>query len=143
VTNDVREEMVRRIHAGRLRVQYLVDLVNIGLKERETGQNAPAERLQLRQTTREMSQAETEHERAYGGRPRAVLMPEERDYLTRHKDAPVETQAREEIRRELTQAYIIGETRVGESFERTSERTPERQHDLMLERDRGGFGFSR
>jgi len=139
VTDAVREEMARRIHAGRLRAQYLVDLVNIGLKERETGLSAETERLQLRQTTREMSQAEVEHERAYGGRSRVVLMPEERDYLTRHKDAPVETQARDEIKRELAQAYMIGEARRGESLERATER----QHERTLERDRGGFGFSR
>lgn len=143
VTNDVREELAQRIHAGRLRVQYLVDLVNIGLKERETGQSAEAERLQLQQTTREMLRAENEHEQAYGGKPRAVLMPEERDYLTRHKDAPVEAEAREEIKRGLTQAYVIGETRSSESFERTPERALERQHERTLERDRGGFGFSR
>ncbi len=135
--------MRQRIHAGRLRAQYLVDLVNIGLKERETGRNAEAERLQLQQTTREMLRAETEHERGYGGKPRAVLMTEERDYLTRHKDAPVEAQPRDEIRRELAQAFVIGETRAGESFERTSERQLERQHERALERDRGGFGFSR
>jgi len=140
----MREEIAQRIHAGRLRAQYLVDLVNIGLKERETGQNAEADRLQLRQTRREMSQADIEHERAYGGKPRAVLMPEERNYLLmQHKDAPVEAQARDEIRRELAQAFVIGETRAGESFERPAERAPERQHERTLERDRGGFGFSR
>jgi hypothetical protein len=139
ITDTVREEMTRRIHAGRLRTQYLVDLVNIGVKERATGQSAEAERLQLQQTRREMSQAETVHERAYGGKPRAVLMPEERDYLVRHKDTPVESHTRDEIKKELAQAFVIGEARRGE----TLERTPERQHERTLERDRGGFGFSR
>lgn len=143
ITDAGREEIMQRIHAGRLRAQYLVDLVNIGLKERETGQSAEAERLQLRETARVMLKAEAAHERAYGGKPRVVLMPEERDYLTRHKDAPTEAQARDEIRRELAQALIIGEPRAGESFERTPERQPERQHERTLERDRGGFGFSR
>ncbi len=133
----MREEITRRIHAGRLRAQYLVDLVNIGLKEREAGQNAEAERLQLRQTTREMLRAQTAHERACGGKPRAVLMPEERDYLMRHKDAPVESHTRDEIKKELEQAFVIGEARRGESLERT----PERQQEKTL--DRAGFGFSR
>lgn len=135
----MREELRQRIHAGRLRAQYLVDLVNIGLKERETGQNAGAERVQLRQTTREMFQAEIEHERAYGGKPRALLMPEERDYLTRHKDAPVEVHMRAEIKQELAQAFVIGEARRGESLERT----PERQQERALDRDRSELGFSR
>jgi len=137
ITDAMREEMARRVHAGRLRAQYLVDLVNIGLKERETGQSAEAERLQLRQTTREMLRAENEHEQAYGGKPRAVLMPEERDYLTRHKHAPAEAQARDEIKKELTHAYVIGEARRSESLERQ----PEQKHERTV--DRGGFGFSR
>jgi hypothetical protein len=133
----VSEEIAQRIHAGRLRTQYLVDLVNIGLKERATGQRAEAERLQLQQTRREMSQAETDHERAYGGKPRAVLMPEERDYLMRHKDTPAENDTRDEIKKELAQAFVIGEARRGESLERTSER----QQEKTL--DRGGFGLCR
>jgi hypothetical protein len=133
----MREEIRQRIQAGRLRAQYLVDLVNIGLKERETGQSAEAERLQLQQTAREMSQAETRHERAYGGKPRTVLMPEERDYLRQHKDAPVEGHTRAEIKKELAQAFVIGEARRGESLERI----PERKHEQTL--DRSGFGFSR
>ena len=131
--------MARCIHAGRLRTQYLVDLVNIGLKERATGQRAEAERLQLQQTRREMSQAETDHDRAYGGKPRAVLMPEERDYLVRHKDTPAESHTREEIKKELAQAFVIGEARLGESLECQ----PERQHERTLERDRNVFNFSR
>ena len=139
----MREQIGQRIHAGRLRAQYLVALVNISLQERETGQSAEAERRHLHQTARELAQADTQHERAYGGRPRAVLLPAERDYLLQHKDAVVAAQPRAEMDRELAQAFVLGEPRAGASFERTSDRAPERPPERPLERERSGFGFSR
>ncbi len=54
-------------------------------------------------------------------------------------DAPVESQARDEFKRELAQAFVSGEGRHGESLECQ----PVRQHERTLELIRGGFGFSR
>lgn len=108
--------------------------MQIGLKERATGENAQEERQQLQSTMYYMREAERQHEKQYGGRPRPVLTQEERDYLTQHINAPVDSWTRDEIKKELKQAYVIGESRASESLERK----PERQH----ERDRG-FGRSR
>jgi hypothetical protein len=132
----VRDEIGQRIHAGRLRAQYFIEVVNIGLTERARGQNAEAERQQLQHTMREMFHAESEHERAYGGKPRVVLLPEERDYLMQNKDAPENSHTRERLGKDLAQAYVVGESRKGESFEKA----PERQHERTPDR---GFGFSR
>ena len=118
-------------------------MVNISLQERKTGQSGEAERLQLQHTARALTQAETEHEHRYGGTPRTVLLPAERDYLRQHKDAVVAAQPRAELDRELAQAFVIGETRAGASFERTADRAPERPPERPLERERSGFGFSR
>lgn len=136
VTDAARDEMRQRIHAGRLRAQYLIEVVNIGLTERETGQNAEAARQHLHHTMREMFDAETEHEQIYGGKPRVVLMPEERDYLMQNKDAPENSHTRERLGKDLGQAYVIGEARKGDSLERA----PERQQERMRDRD---IGFSR
>jgi hypothetical protein len=110
--------------------------VQIGLKERETGQNAEAERKELQLTMYQMRQAEDQHVKIYGGQPRAILTQEERDFIAQHKDAPAQSFTRELIKKELTQAYVIGEARAGERLEKE----PERQHERTRER---GFERSR
>jgi hypothetical protein len=112
--------------------------VQIGLKERATGENAQAERQQLAGTLFQMHDAERQHERQYGGSPRPILTKEERDYLMQHINAPLDGHTRAEIRKELKQAYIIGESRADEQLERAPGRHQERDRD----RDRG-FGRSR
>ena len=129
VREGERDEARQRINAGRWRAQYLVELVKIGLQERETGQNAYEERQHLQLTMYQMREAERWHEQQYGGRPRPVLTKEERDYLTEHREAPREGWTREEITKELAQAYVIGEAGRNESLERQVERQQERERD--------------
>jgi hypothetical protein len=107
--------------------------VQIGLKERETGQNAEAERKDLQLTMYQMRQAEDQHVKTYGGQPRAILTQEERDFIAKHQDASAQGFTRELIKKELAQAYVIGEARAGERLEKE----PERQHEHERTRTRG------
>jgi hypothetical protein len=107
--------------------------VQIGLKERATGQNAEAERKDLQLTMYEMREAENQHVKTYGGQPRAILTQEERDFLAKHQDAPLQPFTRELVKKELAQAYVIGETRAGERLEKE----PERQYEHERTRTRG------
>jgi ribosomal protein S24E len=109
------------------------------LKERETGENAEADRKELQAIRQEMRAAESQHVKEYGGRPRPVLTREERDYIAQHKDAPTLAPSRELIRKELAQAYVIGETS-GQAFERKPERKQEQEKERARER---GFDRSR
>jgi hypothetical protein len=136
ITDAAREEIEKRVNAGMWRGQYLIELVQIGLKERDTGQNAEAERKDLQLTMYQMREAEDRHVKTYGGQPRAVLTTEERDYLAQHQDAPAQGFTRELIKKELAQAFVIGEARAGERLEKE----PERQHERTRER---GFERSR
>lgn len=137
ITDAAREEAARMINAGRLRAKYLIKVVQIGLKERETGRNAEAERRELQLTMYEMREAENQHVKSYGGQPRAVLMKEERDYLAKHKDAPAQAFTRELVKKELGQAFVIGEARAGERLEKEPERQQqERTREQGFERSR-------
>jgi hypothetical protein len=133
VADAAREKQANRTDAGIWRGQYLIKLVQIGLKERETGQNAEAERKDLQLMMYQMRQAEDQHVKTYGGQPRAILTQEERDFLAKHQDAPAQGFTRELIKKELTQAYVIGEARAGERLEKE----PERQHEHERTRTRG------
>jgi hypothetical protein len=128
--------MAQRINAGIWRGQYLIKLVQIGLKERETGQNAEAERADLQLTMYQMREAENQHVKTYGGSPRAILTKEERDYIAQHKDTPAQGFTRELIKKELAQAYVIGEARAGERLEKEPERDKERTRERGFERSR-------
>ena len=96
------------------------------MKERETGQNAEADRKELQAIRYYMREAEGQHVKEYGGRPRPILTKEERDFIKQHQDAPVYGGTREQIKKELAQAFVIGETR-GTTLERQPERTQERE----------------
>ena len=133
------ERLAQRVNAGRWQAQYLVKLVEIGLKERETGENAEADRQELQAIRQEMRAAEKQHVKEYGGRPRPVLTVEERDYIAQHSDAPTLAPTRELIKKELAQAYVIGETS-GQAFERKPERKQEQEKERTRER---GFDRSR
>lgn len=128
--------MAQRINAGIWRGQYLIKLVEIGLKERETGQNAEAERADLQLTMFQMREAENSHVKSYGGSPRAILTQEERDFVAQHKDAPAQGFTRGLIKKELAQAYVIGEARAGERLEKEPERERERTKERGFERSR-------
>jgi hypothetical protein len=128
--------MAKRVNAGMWRAQYLIKLVQIGLKERETGQNAEAERKELQLTMYQMRDAEDQHVKSYGGQPRAILTKEERDYLAQHKDAPIQPFTRELIQKELAQAFVIGEARAGERLEKEPERKQEHTRERGFERSR-------
>ncbi len=136
ITDAAREKMAQRINAGIWRGQYLIKLVQIGLKERETGQNAEAERADLQLTMYQMREAENQHVKTYGGSPRAILTKEERDYIAQHKDTPAQGFTRELIKKELAQAYVIGEARAGERLEKEPERDKERTRERGFERSR-------
>ncbi len=136
IADAAREEMAKRVNAGMWRAQYLIKLVQIGLKERETGQNAEAERKELQLTMYQMRQAEDQHIKSYGGQPRAILTKEERDYLAQHKDAPIQPFTRELIQKELAQAFVIGEARAGERLEKEPERKQEHTRTRGFERSR-------
>ena len=136
IGNAGSDEAERRISAGRLRAQYLVKLVQIGLKERETGQNAEAERRELQGMMYYMREAERHHEKSYGGRPRPILTKEERDYIRENQDAPTFGSTREQIKKDLAQAYVIGETRAGASLERQPERQQEHKKERTIDRSR-------
>ena len=133
---QVNDEAARRISAGRWRAQYLVKLVQVGLKERETGQNAEAERRELQGVMYYMREAENQHVKSYGGRPRPILMKEERDYIRQNQNAPLYGSTREQIKKDLAQAFVIGETRPSDTLERAPERTQEREKERTLERRR-------
>jgi hypothetical protein len=111
----------------------LIELVQIGLKERDTGQNAEAERKDLQLTMYQMREAEDKHIKSYGGQSRAIVTKEERDFLAKHQDAPAQGFTRELVKKELAQAYVIGEARAGERLEKE----PERQHEHERARTRG------
>lgn len=132
---QVNSEAERRISAGRWQAQYLVKLVQIGLQERETGQNAEADRKELQAIRYYMREAEGQHVKEYGGRPRPILTKEERDYIKQNQNAPAYGGTREQIKKELAQAFVIGETR-GTSLERHPERHQEREKERTLERRR-------
>ncbi len=136
VADTAREKMAQRINAGIWRGQYLLKLVQIGLKERETGQNAEAERADLQLTMYQMREAENSHVKTYGGQPRAIVTKEERDFIAQHKDAPMQPFTRELIKKELAQAYVIGEARAGERLEKEPEREKERTRERGFERSR-------
>jgi hypothetical protein len=134
VGDAAHERLAKRVNAGRWQAQYLVKLVEIGLKERETGENAEADRKELQAIRQEMREAEKQHVKEYGGRPRPVLTAEERDYIAQHRDAPTLAPTRELIKKELAQAYVIGETS-GQAFERKPERKQEQEKERTRERD--------
>jgi hypothetical protein len=108
--------------------------VQVGLKERETGQNAEAERRELQGVMYYMREAENQHVKSYGGRPRPILMKEERDYIRQNQNAPLYGSTGEQIKKDLAQAYVIRETRPSESLERAPERRQEREKERALER---------
>ena len=109
--------------------------MQVGLKERETGQNAEADRKELQAIRYYMREAEGQHVKEYGGRPRPILTKEERDFIKQNQDAPVYGGTREQIKKELAQAYVIGETR-GTALERQPERHQERDKERTPERRR-------
>lgn len=84
-----------------------------------------------------MREAEREHVKEYGGRPRPILTKEERDFIKQNQDAPIYGGTREQIKKDLAQAFVIGETR-GTALERQPERQQERERDKerTLERRR-------
>lgn len=132
---QVKDEAERRISAGRWQAQYLVKLVQIGLQERETGQNAEADRQELQAIRYYMRESERQHVKEYGGRPRPILTKEERDFIKQNQDAPAYGGTREQIKKELAQAFVIEETH-GTSLERQPERQQEREKERTLERRR-------
>jgi hypothetical protein len=99
------------------------------LKERETGQNAEAERRELQGVMYYMREAENQHAKSYGGRPRPILTKEDRDYIKQNQNAPIYGSTREQIKKDLAQAFVIGETRPSETLERAPERNQERDRD--------------
>ena len=110
--------------------------MQVGLKERETGQSAEAERRELQGVMYYMREAENQHVKSYGGRPRPILTKEERDYIKQNQNAPTYGSTREQIKKDLAQAFVIGEMRPSETLERAPERTQEREKERTQERRR-------